>query len=414
MNTTHTVVIGAGQAGLAISRCLHDRGIEHAVLERGRVGQSWTNRWDSLRLLSPNWMTRLPGWRYSGPDPNGFMTHNEVRAFLDGYARSFQAPVEEDTTVHAVFPASTWWTVETNRGVWHARNVVVATGHSQETRVPAMASALPRDIRQVSSSQYRNPDQVPEGVVLVVGASASGVQLADELARAGREVILAAGQHTRLPRRYRGRDIMCWLDRIGVLQRPLSDMPNPQQAKREPSLQLTGTDSGRNVDLGTLRQEGVRIVGRLVGLEQGNLMLGTDLPAHADDADRRMAHLLAKIDQHIAAHGLDSTLPAPEPWRLTPLTPLPSSLSLARAGIRSVVWATGYRRTYPWLEADVFDERGEIRNHRGRTSAPGLFILGQQFMIRRNSSFIDGVGQDAREIADAIAQRAARNKKEAA
>ena len=414
MITTHTVVIGAGQAGLAVSRCLHDLGIEHTVLERGRVGERWAERWDSIRLLSPNWMTRLPGWHYRGPSPDGFMTRDEVQTFLGAYARSFQSPVEEETTVQRVRPVVGGWSIETDKGNWRAQNVVIATGHSQETNVPSMATALPRHIRQLGTSEYRNPDQIPDGVVLVVGASASGVQLADELARAGREVILSVGRHTRLPRRYRGRDIMFWLERIGALRKPLSDMPDPAQAQREPSLQLTGNDLGQSIDLVTLKRCGVRVVGRLTDIDAGHLTFGSDLAQHSADADRRMAHLLAKIDQHIASHGLDAVLPAPEPWTLTPFAPAPTSLSLSQSGVRSVVWANGYRRAYPWLHADVLDEHGEVRNHRGRTPAPGLFIIGLQFMIRRNSSFIDGVGDDAREIANAIASRVSHDDKEAA
>ncbi|MDX1584318.1 MAG: pyridine nucleotide-disulfide oxidoreductase, partial [Thermoanaerobaculia bacterium] len=264
------------------------------------------------------------------------------------------------------------------------------------------------------SSLYRRPEQLPEGGVLVVGASASGVQLADELARSGREVTIAAGRHTRVPRRYRGRDIMYWLDRIGSLQRPLSDMPNPEEAKREPSLQLMGNEEGRNLDLGVLADRGVRVTGRLLGFDGCRARLGRGLHRTTAAADHQMGRLLDRIDRHITTHGLEHEFPASDPWSLVKPFDTPEEIDLSQSGIRSVLWATGYRRSYPWLEAGVLDERGEVRNHRGRTPAPGLFIIGMQFMIRRNSSFIDGVGRDADEIAETIAQRAGQRTREVA
>jgi len=411
---TNTIIIGAGQAGLAISRSLVDLGIDNVILERGRVAQRWTERWDSLRLLSPNWMTRLPGFRYQGDNPDGFMTRDDVTRFLSNYARSFDAPVEEQTDVRRVAPVSDGWTVETNNGTWNANNVVIATGHTQKTRVPDCASALPADIEQVPTSGYRNPSQLPEGGVLVVGSSASGVQLAEELLASGREVTLAVGSHTRIPRRYRGRDIMYWLDRTGSLQRPLSDMPDPEGAKREPSLQLVGNDLGRSIDLATLADKGARIVGRLVAVNGSRVRFRQDLRQNSAAADHQMGRLLARVDRHIETHGLTAGVSAADPWSLTPAFASPDEIDLRRAGIRSVLWATGYSRSYEWLDANVFDENGEVRNQRGRTPAPGLFIIGMQFMIRRNSSFIDGVGRDAIEIAAAIGKRADNSAKEAA
>lgn len=414
MKRTNTIIIGAGQAGLALSRSLFDQGIEHVLLERGRVAQRWTERWDSLRLLSPNWMTRLPGGGYRGDRPNSFMTRDEVIGLLSDYATSFQAPVQEQTTVRRVSPAFDGWEIVTNNGTWRAQNVVIATGYTQSTRVPGMASALPAHITQMTTSAYRNPDQLPEGGVLVVGASASGAQLADELARSGREVTIAVGRHTRVPRRYRGRDIMYWLDRTGSLQRPLSDMPHPEEATQEASLQLLGNDDGKNLDLSVLASRGIRLAGRLVGVEHGRVRLGTELAKTTAAADHQMGRLLDRIDRHIATHGFEKEFPAPERWNLIPPIESPTELSLDGSGIRSVLWATGYRRSYPWLDADVLDSSGEVRNQRGRTPAPGLFIIGMQFMIRRNSSFIDGVGRDAEEIAVAIANRADERAREAA
>jgi putative flavoprotein involved in K+ transport len=404
MKTIDAVIIGAGQAGLAISRCLTDRHYEHVILERGRVGERWRNeRWDSLRLLTPNWMTRLPGWRYRGPEPEGFMTRGEVIGFLADYARSFQAPVEEETTVFSVVPVGQRWRVETDRGCWQTRNVVVATGDSDCPRIPTWARHLDPDVLQTSTTAYRNPLQLPAGGVLVAGASASGAQLAEELARAGRQVILAVGRHNRLPRRYRGRDIMWWLDRSGSLDRSLAELPDPEAALREPSVQLVGRPQPENIDLGVLQGLGVRLAGRLVGFTGLRAHFAGDLEATIGEADDRLERTLSRIDEHIAEEGLEGEAPPPEPViRISVPDPGPAELDLRSAGIHTVLWATGYRRDYSWLHPEALDRQGEIRHHRGRTPFSGLYALGLRFLTSRRSSFIDGVGRDAEELAAAI------------
>lgn len=405
MKRTHTIIIGAGQAGLALSRCLTDRGIEHVLLERGRVAQRWSDRWDSLRLLSPNWMTRLPRWQYRGNDPDGFMKRDEVITFLRRYAASFDAPVVEETTVLEVARHGDGsWRVRTNDGMWLARNVVIATGHCQTPNVPAWA---PADVFQLTTLAYRNPAQFPEGSILVVGASASGVQLARELRRAGHDVVLSAGRHTRVPRRYRGRDIHYWLDRTGLMTRALSDMRDPETARREPSLQLVGT--AENIDLHELASEGVRLAGRVVRFDGRRAVFANDLADSVADADRQLRRLLARIDRHIDAHGAARHFPQDRP-----LAPIATGDAPQEHDVTSILWATGYTRSYPWLRAPVLDARGEIIHTRGRTPLRGLYVLGLQFMIRRNSSLIDGVGRDAIELADDIAARAAYPSKEAA
>ncbi|HEY7225135.1 MAG TPA: NAD(P)-binding domain-containing protein [Micromonosporaceae bacterium] len=236
MPRTDTVIIGAGHAGLALSRCLTDRGVDHVVLERGCVGERWrTARWDSFQMLTPNWLSRLPDWRYPGTDSDGFMTAPEFVQYLSGYARSFDAPVETGTLVTRVQRAAAGFAVDTDRGLWRARNVVVATGYHSEAKVPGLAARLAHDLTQIPSSRYRSPASVPAGAVLVVGASASGVQIAHELAAAGRPVLLAVGCHTRLPRRYRGHDILWWLDRTGRLDRTIDQMPDAGAALAEPA-----------------------------------------------------------------------------------------------------------------------------------------------------------------------------------
>ena len=404
MKTIDTLIIGAGQAGLALSRGLTDRGVDHVVLERGRVAQRWRERWESLRLLSPNWMTRLPGFSYRGPDPDGFMSRDDVIRFLDSYARSFGAPIEEQTEVLLVDRWADDWRVITNRGRWLARNLVIATGHCDRPNVPAMAKNLPADIVQVPTLDYRGPEQFPRKAVLVVGASSSGLQLADEIHRSGRRVILSVGEHNRLPRRYRGRDIFYWLDRIGTFRKPLEEMPSLQSARHEPSLQLTGRPYGESLDLGVLARQGVRLAGRLSSIEGSLLRFDDDLAQTNARSDERMRRLLARIDEYIATRRSEHSAPEATPMDSVPVEGAPLDLDLRLSHIGGVLWATGYKRSYPWLQAPVFDEHGEIRQLRGRTPARGLYILGIQFMVRRNSSLIDGVGRDAEEIAAEIAR----------
>jgi len=402
MNRTSTVIIGGGQAGLALSRILTTRNHEHVVLERGRVAQRWTERWDSLRLLTPNWMSRLPGWSYQGPDPDGFMGRSEVVQYLRDFAESFEAPVVEEATVLKVDNRKGLWRVVTTRGDWSAENMVIATGHCAHANVPGFANRAPGDLEQVTSIDYRNPGELGPGGVLVVGASATGIQLADEIRHTGRRVVMAVGRHTRLPRVYRGRDIMYWLDRLGALDRPISDMADRKAAMHEPSLQLVGRDSKETLDLAKLQQRGVELTGRLLGLENRRARFAGDLGQNIVKAEMQLEHILERIDQHIASHDLDGKLPARQRLAGVSVPPKRCQIDLRRAGIDTVLWATGYKRRYPWLKAPVLDSTGEIRHRRGRTEAPGLYVLGLQFMIRRRSSFIDGVGRDAEEIAGHI------------
>lgn len=405
MNHTTTVIIGGGQAGLSLSRCLTDTGIDHVVLERGQVAQRWHERWDSLRLLTPNWFTRLPGWTYDGPDPDGFMTAAQTADFFGRYAASFGAPVREHTTVWGVTGHGHGFVVDTDGGTVHCDNVVVATGWSDRPAVPATARRLSPAIAQITPDSYRRPADLAGGGVLVVGASATGVQLADELHRSGRPVTLAVGSHSRMPRRYRGMDAFWWLDQIGSFDKTIDDCADPLAARREPSLQLVGRPDHVTLDLTTLHSLGVRLVGRLNGVDGARARFGTDLDAVVADADRRLGRTLARIDAAIDRLGLRGEVHDPAPLPQLPTLDPPSEVHLARSGIRSIVWATGYRRSYDWLHLPVFDGRGEIVQRRGVTLVPGVYVLGQRFQHFRSSNFIDGVGRDARYVADHIAQR---------
>jgi putative flavoprotein involved in K+ transport len=400
MRRTEAVVMGGGQAGLAMSRCLADAGVDHVVLERGRVAERWrSERWDSLRLLTPNWQSRLPGFRYDGPDPDGYMTMPEVVDFLDRYARSFRAPVEEGTNVLAVEGSAGGYRVATDRGVWESPSVVIATGHCETPLVPQLARELSDDLVQVVPSDYRNPGQLPEGGVLVVGASAAGVQLANEIHAAGRPVTLSIGRHTRLPRVYRGRDILWWLDAMGVLDESAQDVADLAASRRQPSLQLVGTPERATLDLPTLEARGVRLVGRALGAEGSRVSFADDLLAQTVAADARLALLLQRIDIFAALTGVSAEVAPAEPFR--PFRwprEAPTELDLREEGIRTVVWATGYRRRYPWLKVPVLDARGEIRHEGGVTPSPGLYVMGLYFLRRRKSTFIDGVGRDALDL----------------
>ncbi|MEJ0018845.1 MAG: NAD(P)-binding domain-containing protein [Acetobacteraceae bacterium] len=391
---TDVVIIGAGQAGLAMSQRLLQREIRHVVIERGEVAERWRNeRWDTLRLLTPNWMSRLPGWSYEGPDPDGFMTKHDYAGWLAGYAAAAALPVVTGTNVTAVRRLGTGYQVVTDHGTWHAQAVVIATGHCDVPLVPAMARQLPPDIHQVTTADYRNPAGLPDGGVLVVGASASGVQLAEEIRQSGREVAISVGRHMRLPRRYRGHDIMWWLDRLRVhAQGQPMDLA---AARSQPSMQLVGRPAADNIDLRTLRDIGVRLLGRALGIEAGTLHLKDDVAETVGEAEARLQRLLGRIDAVADAYGAVMEVP---PCGLAS-EGSPVTLDLAAAGIRTVVWATGFVRNYQWLHVPVLDAAGEIAHCGGVTSAPGLFVTGLRFLRRWNPSFIDAVSADAIELA---------------
>jgi putative flavoprotein involved in K+ transport len=395
-------VIGAGHAGLAMSSCLAERGVDHVVLERGLVANSWrTERWDSLRLLTPNWQSRLPGYGYEGNDPDGYRTMPEVIAFIDRYAKVTAAPVEPHTPVTSVRQSDAGYVVETVRGSWQCRAVVLAIGACNHSSIPGVAEAVPPEINTVTSMRYRNPAQLPDGGVLVVGASATGTQLADEIHRSGRPVTMAVGEHIRAPRTYRGRDIEWWMNAAGILDERYDAVDDVNRARRVPSLQLTGSDTRLTLDLNALGDIGVRMVGRLAGMRGSKALFSGSLRNQCTLSDLKMNRLLNTIDEWATNNGLDHEVGPPSrlpPTRVEAEPPL--QLDLVACGIRSIVWATGYRSDYSWLHMSVFDRKGRIRHDGGVVAAPGLYVMGLQFLRRRKSALIDGAGDDARELSD--------------
>jgi putative flavoprotein involved in K+ transport len=412
MRTTTVVVIGGGQAGLAMSWWLTRAGVDHVVLERGVSAQSWrARRWDSLRLLTPNWMSRLPGYGYEGDDPDGYQRAGEVVALLEGYGRAFGAPVRPHTTVVGVGGTGSGFVVDTDDGPWRCRAVVVATGTEGESKVPALARDLPGHLHQITALGYRGPGQLAPGGVLVVGASASGVQIADELRRAGRAVTVAVGEHVRVPRTYRGRDIYRWMDELGILDERFDEVEDLARARRLPSLQLVGTPQRRNLDLATLAAGGVQLTGRFVGVARGRAQFSGSLANLIKAADLKQARLLERIDTHVEEHGLHERVGPPDRPSATPMPAVVTQLDLAR--FSAVVWATGHRPRYPWLDPALLDHRGAIRHDGGVLEIPGMYVLGLPFTRRRGSNLLAGVGPDAQRLGTHLIEHLGRTREAA-
>ena len=406
--TTDVVVIGGGQAGLAMSQCLTSRSIDHVVLERGDTANSWRKeRWDSLRLLTPNWLARLPGWSYQGDDPDGYMSASDVAAYLDAYRNSIGAPIRTCVEVTRITSSSGRHIVDTNDGPWSTRAVVMATGACSNPHIPSIAPDMPDHIDHVTPIAYRNPSQLGEGRVLVVGASASGLQIADELSRSGRDVTLAVGDHVRLPRMYRGMDIHWWMDATGQLDERYDEVDDLDRARRLPSLQLIGSSERRNLDLTTVAANGVTLTGRLVGRSGHRAQFSGSFANMCMSADLKERRLLDRLDEYATAHGLDAELG--EASRPTPTSTPPPMLDADLPGIDTIVWATGFRPTYPWLDPRLLDQKGRLIHDGGVIPVPGLYALGLPFMRRRKSSFLDGVGPDATELTEHLAGHLARD-----
>jgi putative flavoprotein involved in K+ transport len=368
------------------------------------VANTWrTERWDSLRLLTPNWQSRLPGVEYDGEDPDGYMTMPEVIGFIDGYAKHIEAPIRTHTTVTSVRPNGHGYEVVTDEGIWETPAVVLATGGFNLANVPPVADRMPPTVQSSTPIQYRRPELLPEGETLVVGASATGIQIAEEIHLSGRPVTLAVGEHVRLPRVYRGKDIMWWLQRTGVLDERWDEVDDLVRARHIPSPQLVGTPEHRTLDLNILTDQGVQLVGRLAGVSGGTAQLSGSLRNLCNLADLKMNRLLDTIDEFVIEHALEDEFDDPERYPATRVDDSPPvTLDLTR--FSSVIWATGFRPDYSWLHARVLDQRGRLRHDAGAvTGAPGLYRVGLNMLRRRKSSFIHGAEDDARDITDLLA-----------
>ncbi|MFF7710985.1 NAD(P)-binding domain-containing protein [Pseudomonas sp. NPDC007930] len=400
-----TLVVGAGQAGIAISEHLSAQGVPHLVLERSRIAESWrSGRWDSLVANGPAWHDRFPGLEFDDVDPDGFAGKDRVAAYFEAYADKYQAPVRTGVEVTSVLrnEGRPGFTVHTSAGVFDAQRVVVATGPFQTPVIPPIA---PRSeaLLQIHSAAYRNPQQLPDGAVLVVGAGSSGVQIADELQRAGRQVYLSVGPHDRPPRRYRNRDFCWWLGVLGEW-----DAETARPGKAHVTIAVSGARGGQTIDFRALAQQGVTLVG-VTRAFAGNLVsFQPDLAENIAQGDANYLAVLDAADAYIARNGLDlpeepeARASYPDPACLR--EPL-AELDLAAAGVSTIIWATGYSADYSWLKVDAFNEAGKPRHQRGVSSEPGVYFLGLPWLARRGSAFIWGVWHDAKHVADHISKQ---------
>jgi len=370
------------------------------VLERGEVANSWRReRWDSLRLLTPNWQSRLPGLRYEGPDPDGYMTTAEVTEFIERYAKASGAPVRTGTNVTSVRRTDSGYQVTTSLGEIRCQAVVIASGACNLPVVPGFSEAVPAHVEQLTPFDYRDPAGLPDGGVLVVGASATGAQLAAELRQSGRPVMLSVGEHVRLPRVYRERDVLWWMAASGVWEQRYDEIDDLTRARRLPSPQLVGTTERTTLNLNELAAMGVEFVGRWAAVRDGHALFSGGLRNVFSLADLKMDRLLDTFDEWALADGSDAEAGPPErfaPTRAPDATRL--QLDLRSGEIRTIVWATGFRPDYRWLDVPVVNAKGQLNHDGGVLSSPGLYALGLPVLRRRKSTFIYGIEDDAREV----------------
>jgi putative flavoprotein involved in K+ transport len=411
--TTEVAIVGAGQAGLATSFFLSQAGLDHVVLEAGDVGESWRERWDTFRLVTPNWTVRLPGFEYGGGDPEGFMTGRETREHLMEYARRQRAPVRPGQRVTGLALSGRGYRLSTSTGMTvSCRQVVVATGPFQCARIPPQARTLAGDVQQLHSGQYRNPSRLRPGTALVVGSGQSGCQIAEELRRSGRTVYLSLGRCGWLPRRYRGRDICWWADVAGIEARTVDELPSPD-ARFECNPQLTGADGGRDLNIHTVESEGVILLGRMTEVSAERIAFESDVDGLAAQADELWSKFRPVFDSFAERARLDLPTdlgPSHPPRRRAP----PTELTVGGSGVAVVVWATGYRRDFSWIHLPVFADDGEPRHKRGVTDVSGLYFVGLPWQHRADSAQLAGVGADAEYVAKEIVRRAASNRSHAA
>jgi putative flavoprotein involved in K+ transport len=397
------VVVGGGQAGLSMSYCLTKLGIDHVVLEKHRIAHEWRERrWDSFCLVTPNWQCRLPGFPYAGADPRGFMLKDDIVKYVEDYARSFGAPVVEGVSATSLRAApGGGYDLQTTAGACHAERVVVATGGYHIPKIPRLAERLPEEITQLHASRYRNAGALPDGDVLVIGSGQSGCQIAEDLHIAGRRVHLCLGSAPRTARRYRGRDVVEWLEDMGYYHMPVHEHPLKERVRGKANHYVTGRDGGRDIDLRQRAKEGMRLYGRVVGARGATLELAGDLRQNLDQADAVAESIKTSIDKFIAERGVT----APNEPRYVPVwepAEEPRALDLKAAGITTVIWSTGFSTDYSWIEVPIFDGRGYPVHNRGVTAADGLYFLGLPWLYTWGSGRFSGVAADATHLAEQI------------
>jgi putative flavoprotein involved in K+ transport len=399
-----TLIVGAGQAGIAMSEHLTRQQVPHLVLEKSRIAEAWrTHRWDSLVANGPAWHDRFPGMEFPNVHPDAFVKKDSVADYFEDYAKKFETPVRTGVEVLSVSQTKgvSGFEVVTSEGTFHVQRIVSATGAFQTPVIPAIVPTDQVALNQIHSASYRNPNQLPKGAVLVVGAGSSGVQIAEELLQAGREVYLSVGPHDRPPRSYRGRDFVWWLGVLG-----LWDMAANEPGKEHVTIAVSGADGGKTIDFRELAQAGMKLVGRTESFGNGRVRFANDLATNIRGGDANYLALLDQADAYIAKNGLD----LPEEPEARQLLADPEcmiqptlELDLKEAGITTIIWATGYSTDYGWLNSiDAFDEHGKPQHHRGVSKAPGVYFLGLPWLSRRGSTFIWGVWHDAKYIADQI------------
>lgn len=401
-----TVVIGGGQAGLAISYCLTQQRRPHVVLEKHRIGEAWrSGKWDSFTLVSPNWTLQLPGFHYRGADPDGYLTREEVVRYLEDYARLFDPPVRTGVTVTCVRDDADGFAVETDKGALLATNVVVATGAFQKPRIPSFAAQIAPHIHQIHSSQYRNPDSLAPGAVLVVGSGQSGCQIAEELYQRGRSVYLCTGKAGRLPRGYRGQDVFRWVNELGLFNQTVGSLDSPAE-RFDANPQLTGKDGGRSLNLHQFARDGATLLGRLQGASGSKLSIAGDLMDNLASMDQMEAGFKEAVNRYIEQNGLQAPAEKHQPELRTGYdSAIVTELNLDEAGITSIVWAAGYTVDFSWIQFPIFDEFGYPHHQRGITAQPGLYFIGLLWLHTSKSNLFFGMGDDAAYIAAHIAQR---------
>lgn len=402
------VVIGGGQAGLVMSALLQQRGLDHIVLERNRIGERWrTERWDSLRFQFPNWSLRMPGYCYAGTDPDGFAHYREILALLQRYAVTIRAPVREQTEVVGLAEADGGFILSLRDGGIRTRRVVVATGPFQRPCVPQLSRGIPRGVLQIDATHYRSPAALPPGGVLVVGSGASGAQIADELVRAGRHVYLSVSRHRRAPRRFRGKDVFWWLDKLGRFDQTVDTLP---AGRWPPSTVITGVNGGYDVDLRELVAEGLQVIGRVIGAADtdGMVAIRPDANQILDEADAAYAGFVSAARAWTEAEGEHDLAEEEDrvPSRGRSVEEA-TSLGLTKADVRTIIWASGYAYDYGWLTCPVLDADGRPAQQRGVSSRPGLYFLGLHWMHTFKSGLLAGVGSDAAHILDDMTRQAA-------